>query len=117
MNKSEWCQKYSEEWTKAQDTTRDVQTGVNVFSYFGGHTNGDFSDNSQETGKNAQSNCGKNQVESSFKYEMEGERYIPKSIYVVNRAKAQQHARTQTQAFAYSVSQRYGYLVKTVSAR
>ena len=51
------------------------------------------------------------------KYEMEGERFIPKSIYVANRASGQQRAAGRTQAFAYRVSQKYGFLTKTVSAR
>ena len=117
LTDAEWCRKYDADNSSSQKSSGEGGGEVDILGIFSAGGGGSSSTESSQTRTVGKSDCGKNKVENSFKYEEDGQRVIPKSIYVFSKNAAATNAADTAEVLSYSVGQRYGFISKTVTAR
>jgi len=118
LNNAEWCKKYSDELKQHEETAQERSKGAGgAFNFSYGPLSFGASGNESSTSSSRKSqiekarkseDCGKNLVERTFKYDFDGVKYVPKSIYVYEKNKAAGTLSDSEDFLVYRTTQRIG---------
>lgn len=109
-NLNEWCREYRDLWEEDESLVRERNAGVTVpikGIVFGASNRSDKTQTSHRKSETDSSDCGKQFVESQFRYEWEGNRYIPKSIAVYQVLRGSGHDVGQWSSTSLTINERH----------